>query len=183
MPAMFRLSSTVLMLLFSSAAYSACLHFGRNNDNSLCKSGPHVTARDKSHALGISNGLAHYLSRTDDFFVVKGNIPGHESAIYVRLPSRPYAQGKGYCGAGHEDYILLVDRVGNELNLSDAVLIQSCLKNISLASDRGDDPRQAVRPARPPMIADFDLINSDGVIQSKGVKIQKGKLLLIQGSN
>lgn len=171
------------MLLLSGAACSECVSLGVHDDYSLCKNGAHVTARSKSHALTMSKSLVGYLSHADDFFVVNGNISAREMAIYVRLPSRPSAAGEGYCGSGNEDYILLVDRTEDSLDLSDALLIQSCLKGTSLTSDQGDDPRQALKPASPPLLVTFDLIDAEGAIQPKGVVVEKGKLQLVRAND
>lgn len=47
--------------------------------------------------------------------------------------------GQGYCGAGYEDYLLLVEIRGKKLTLKDQFLLQSCLKSISMFIDQGDD--------------------------------------------
>jgi hypothetical protein len=47
--------------------------------------------------------------------------------------------GQGYCGAGYEDYLLLVEILKKELIFRDKFLLQSCIKSISVFIDQGDD--------------------------------------------
>ena len=56
-----------------------------------------------------------------------------------------------FCGAGSEHELLLLSLTSGKVRVEDRVLVQSCLKGIALANDRGDDPRDALsisyRPA------------------------------------
>jgi len=47
--------------------------------------------------------------------------------------------GRGYCGAGHEFYLLLMEAGHNKIMLHDQLLLQSCLKSISMFVDHGSD--------------------------------------------
>jgi hypothetical protein len=47
--------------------------------------------------------------------------------------------GRGYCGAGYEDYLLLLEISANKIVLRDQFLLQSCLKSISMLIEHGDD--------------------------------------------
>lgn len=61
--------------------------------------------------------------------------------ILSRELSRPDHMGRGYCGAGHEDYLLLVEKVRQKLVLRDKLLLQSCLESRLIYSTAGgDDP-------------------------------------------
>lgn len=69
---------------------------------------------------------------------------GAQAAIaIVRIPSNR-KNPSGYCGAGHEDYLAFFTVAGKKLVLNDSKLIQSCLKSISLVSDSGNDPKNAI---------------------------------------
>jgi hypothetical protein len=61
--------------------------------------------------------------------------------IFVRSPSRPGSMGRGYCGAGYEDYLLLVELEKKILVFRDQFLLQSCLNgNLIYTDDGQDDP-------------------------------------------
>jgi hypothetical protein len=64
--------------------------------------------------------------------------------VVIRKPST-VRRGMGFCGAGLEDYLLLLEVGNNKIVLKDELLLQSCLKSIALASDSGDDPIKALQ--------------------------------------
>lgn len=69
---------------------------------------------------------------------------GAQAAVaVVRVPSNR-KNPSGYCGAGHEDHLAYFTVAGKKLVLNDSKLIQSCLKSISLVSDSGNDPKDAI---------------------------------------
>ncbi len=80
----------------------------------------------------------------------------------VRLPSNP-GSPQGFCGAGHEDSLLLISIKNKHLRLQDQYLLQSCLQSISLISDQGDEPRDALIPMTFPWIARVEIITASQV--------------------
>jgi hypothetical protein len=58
--------------------------------------------------------------------------------LFVRVPSRD-SQGKGYCGAGTEDYVYLFSIKHESLNTIKEFQVQSCLKNFSIGVDEEKD--------------------------------------------
>lgn len=102
-----------------------------------------VTAKDNQNniAYEVAAGISKHLKRAEDVRLV-GNPSNPGSQLFIvmtREPSRPDAMGRGYCGAGYEDYLLLVEILGRKLLLRDQFLLQSCLKSISMYIDQGDD--------------------------------------------
>lgn len=61
------------------------------------------------------------------------------SILLTRELSKPRAMGKGYCGAGFEDYLLLTQITAKKIVLLDKINLQSCLDGISIFTDNGDD--------------------------------------------
>jgi hypothetical protein len=103
----------------------------------------HVIAKDneKNILYEVGATVAQHLTRADDIQLV-ANASNPKTQLFIvmaREPSRPKAMGRGYCGAGYEDYLLLVEILEKNLLLRDQLLLQSCLKNISMFIDQGDD--------------------------------------------
>lgn len=73
--------------------------------------------------------------------------------VLSREPSRPNSMGRGYCGAGYEEYLLLVETSHKKIELRDQFLLQSCLKSIAMLIENGDDLDDAANGLTP---------NSDG---------------------
>ena len=102
-----------------------------------------VLAKDKERNISysIDNAITRHIIRAEDIQLI-ANESKPEAQLFIvlaREPSRPSAMGQGYCGAGYEDYLLLVEMLGHKLILRDQFLLQSCLKSISMFIDQGDD--------------------------------------------
>lgn len=124
--------------------------------------------------LRLATRLATLLAPADEVFVVGQSASA--SAMVVRLPSRP-ASPQGYCGAGHEDYLLLLAIEAGELVLRDRLRLQSCLDNVALVSDEGDDPRDALIPLQWPYLVRFEVIaGADAGILKQTVRVDQGRL-------
>jgi hypothetical protein len=103
----------------------------------------HVIAKDGDNNImyDVAAGVSQHLIHADDIRLV-GSANGPKDQLFivmVREPSRPKSIGRGYCGAGYEDYLLLVEVLEKKLLLRDQLLLQSCLKSISIFIDQGDD--------------------------------------------
>ena len=103
----------------------------------------HVIAKDneKNITYEVAAAVSQHLARADDIRLV-GNASNPKAQLFIvmaREPSRPKAMGRGYCGAGYEDYLLLVEIIDRKLLLRDQLLLQSCLKSISMFIDQGED--------------------------------------------
>ncbi|MFC5740443.1 hypothetical protein [Dyella tabacisoli] len=183
--------SFLLSILLAAGAHADCLKL-RSSAGSyeLCKAHDKVLAKDEHGALKLDPRISAPIDQSDDFFAVDAALPKAENSeaensavIYVRIPSAPNAGGRGYCGAGDEDYMLLVERKERSLRLLDRLLIQSCLKNISLASDQGYDPRHALKTGVSPVIASFDLLlPGDSPVKKKQVILKDNKLLMLDST-
>lgn len=103
----------------------------------------HVTARDKEKNIkySVDDSISRHLKSANDIRFIAEN-KNSKTQLFIVLSreySKPGAMGQGYCGAGYEDYILLLEMLERKLVLRDQNLIQSCLKNISMFIDQGDE--------------------------------------------
>lgn len=180
-------SSLVLLMLIACSANADCVKLSAAAGHyALCETGNKVQANDVQGPLKLDPKIISQIKASDEFFVIDAfpaPITGNHSVILARIPSVPDAGGRGYCGAGHEDYMLLVERKDRSLRLLDRLLIQSCLKNIDLASDQGDNPRLAIKTGIAPIIASFDLMSADdSPAKARQVVLKDNKLLLIDAA-
>jgi hypothetical protein len=89
----------------------------------------------------ISNAVSDHLIRAYEARMIsdKSDQNGPLFIVLSREPSRPNSMGRGYCGAGYEEYLLLIEISRSKIELRDQFLLQSCLKSISMLIDHGDD--------------------------------------------
>lgn len=64
--------------------------------------------------------------------------------LFVRVPSRD-SQGKGYCGAGNEDYLYLFNIKKRNFRKVAQFGVQSCLKNLSIGIDELADIKESTK--------------------------------------
>lgn len=140
--------------------------------------------KSKDRKVRISKQLEKQLSIADDIFAITKKtflIENHPAFVIIARFASSLRKPEGYCGAGHEDYAILVKIKKNTLSLQDEILIQSCLKSISLVSDHGDDPRYAMKFTEYPEIARYQHMTApDFEIQSVHLIVENGKLRLIE---
>jgi hypothetical protein len=118
----------------------------------LSSHGTQVTLKVKNHhvvaqKLGkhfnyeVSNAVSDHLIRAENAHIIsdKSNESDPLFIVVSREPSRPNAMGQGYCGAGYEDYLLLIAVSSSKIQLRDKFLLQSCLKSISMLIEQGND--------------------------------------------
>lgn len=96
--------------------------------------------------------------------------------LLVRVPSNP-STPMGYCGAGHEDSLLLIEVHDQRLRLLDQMLLQSCLKTITLASSSGDHLGEALTPMAHPWVASFQR-EADDAEQRYCIRVQGRRLVM-----
>jgi hypothetical protein len=112
----------------------------------------------------VSAKLGLFLKEADESaFLFK--TPVKEKDLFVLLVREPSRQNRaaGYCGAGHEDYLLLVEAKNNKLKLLDKFLLQSCYKSLLLESDNDDEPEAALKidPVRSTITYRLDVDKAD----------------------
>jgi len=95
----------------------------------------------KNTSYEISNPASNHLMRAYDARIIsdKSDQNGPLFIVLSREPSRPNSMGRGYCGAGYEEYLLLLEISRTRIELRDQLLLQSCLNSISMLIDNGDD--------------------------------------------
>lgn len=138
--------------------------------------------RHRKQDLQIEPDLRKELSKADEAFVLSRWPFTFEAAPAFAVVTRTASRSQnteGYCGAGHEDHILLVSIDKDVVRLRDKVLVQSCLESISLVSDRGDSPREALSSSIYPEVARFQISTPpDFEISDKRVIIKNNKLVI-----
>lgn len=134
-----------------------------------------------TRALFIDDRLKDRLRDADEVQGInsKAFIIDHQPAFaaVVRLPSNSLSP-QGFCGAGHEDFLVLVSLKDERLFMLDEQLLQSCLQSLSLTSDQGDDPSDALQPMAFPWIAKVETISASQVGSvTRCIRIQGEKLV------
>lgn len=101
------------------------------------------TCAGQSHTVALAASLQRAVVGVTKLVVVGGGDFQQDGRRYLTLgvavPSKQ-TNGTGFCGAGTEDKLLLVELgKAHRLYLRDELEIQSCLKSFSLSSDQGTD--------------------------------------------
>lgn len=91
-------------------------------------------------SLQIDPALRRSLVSSNEFFSVaqKAFLVHGRSYFFIVTQTSSNHSGSGYCGAGTEDHLRLIelDKKQKRLIQKDSLLIQSCLKSISLQDDQ-----------------------------------------------
>jgi hypothetical protein len=136
---------TALAMATSTTSYATELILVSENGSRVTVNveNQHVTAKEKEKNINyqIDRPTSRSLAHANSISLIS-NASTLASQLFIVLTreySRPDAMGQGYCGAGYEDYLLLVEVFKKDLILRDRILLQSCLKTISMFIDKGDD--------------------------------------------
>jgi hypothetical protein len=120
----------------------------------------------------VAPDLSRHLILADEVKFI-GDASEKSSQLFIvlsREPSRPEGMGRGYCGAGYEDYLLLVELNARKLILRDTLLLQSCLNTTSMFVDHGDDnPAKLLIPSGDKSF-DYRMLEDDDKIRKLTVK-------------
>jgi hypothetical protein len=91
------------------------------------------------HKLKIDRALAKRLSAADEAAVLPADLVLKNGArakwLVLRTPSRLRGDA-GFCGAGHEDRLLLLRANSENVRVTGEFLVQSCLSSISMDVDQ-----------------------------------------------
>lgn len=152
----------ILIVLLSTAVCSLALASGNNTKQLQLALTPEKTIIIKAKAsktivvtqanrvIGtkIDPRFVKHLRLAEEVDLVFSNpiiqSKSQQFVVLVREPSRN-PQGTGFCGAGFEDYLLLIEVFSKQILLLDKFLLQSCLTSLELASDQGNNPLKAMR--------------------------------------
>lgn len=112
----------------------------------LTKAKMNLGTKVRDKGFTISRPLVAHFNSAEEYFPLIGvQENGRRFLVLgVREPSQR-VRPMGYCGAGFEDYVLLIEMVGRKAVLVESSLLASCMKSISLISDSGGDPSEAIR--------------------------------------
>lgn len=88
----------------------------------------------------MDKGVRQILQRSQELLPVfsQPSEAGDYLVFIARIHSKT-PQSSGYCGAGYEDHLFLLEYSQKHIALRDDFLLQSCLKSIALDTDSGDD--------------------------------------------
>ena len=145
------LSTATLFFLFSSFSVSATdisldleSHHGKfikitikNNVSRVVYDGEALNLDSGSKKIfSLSNAISSVGTRS---LILDGD---EFLWLFIRVPSRD-AQGKGYCGAGTEDYLYLFNIKRSDFRKVAQFRLQSCLKNLSIGIDELEDIKES----------------------------------------
>ncbi|MEO6590481.1 MAG: hypothetical protein ABIP06_14380 [Pyrinomonadaceae bacterium] len=141
------LGGLFLLLLQSLVdAQTLKVHTDANVNLQIKYSEKNVAAKNNHKSLKIEKALKTHLRDTDELvFLIKINNlkKKNQFLILSREPSRKN-RGAGFCGAGYEDFIFLIEVKENSLSILDKFLLQSCVKSIFLEPESIDDPLKGI---------------------------------------
>jgi|JI9StandDraft_1071089.scaffolds.fasta_scaffold133571_2 hypothetical protein len=135
-----RVAALVLGVLFATESPA-----GSNNDW-IVMVGKSPTIKMNGKQISLNRTLKAQMRSADEAVFLPVNIQvGPQKLVrwlVLRSPSR--ISGKsGFCGAGHEDRLLLIEISGLTAKRVDELLLQSCLKSISMDVDQLDELTKA----------------------------------------
>lgn len=123
------------------------IFFGDNRNVAILMKRGKVNAyyEDSSNAkekIAISPELATIISKSDatQYLMHDHRDNGNLAIIISSVPSKS-TSGAGFCGAGHEDYAVLIEKSNNMLISKDRYLLQSCLKSMTIDAE---DPERII---------------------------------------
>jgi hypothetical protein len=129
--------------LKSVFANGLILHTNNGEDVVFSTKMKNIIATNKNRSVNykVAKSISLYLHKAYETQLISEKIDSINMLfiILVREISRPSAMGQGYCGAGYEDHLLLVEILERKILLRDRLLLQSCLKSVSMFIDHGDD--------------------------------------------
>lgn len=114
-----------------------------------------------ARAVLLDGPLARELARASEVVSVGGDrgvLQGGRTFLVLGVAIPSVAKpGDGFCGAGTEDFLLLVEWKArpSKLELRDRLRVQSCIQSMELQSEQGSDLRTVLRSAGDP--ANFTL--------------------------
>jgi hypothetical protein len=170
-------------LFFASASLAATpLPDGSSLSLTLSQKGVQATVTPPhAHAVALEARLKTALAGASELFVVGQRGFAQEGHHYLVLaaakPSTAHG-GSGYCGAGTEDKLLLVEWLPPKqmLQLRDTMEIQSCLKTFELASDQGNELKKVLGGITDPAEIQLTWLNHPQYGDSpKSVKVRNQK--------
>jgi hypothetical protein len=102
-----------------------------------------VSAKDlgENIAYDVDRATSNHMKQADDIELLeyRTGVEDRLFVVLVRKFSRPGRMGQGHCGAGYEDYLLLIEPSNRKVMLRDELLLQSCLEGKLIDHDTGED--------------------------------------------
>ena len=126
----------------------------------------------------VSNSLADHLKKSFEVTLINTYNYAREPMFFIliREPSRPSSMGQGYCGAGYEDFLLLVKFDKKTFTLNDEYLLQSCLLTKSMRIEQSSmNPQDGLR-LNADGSYDFEIVEDD-YGEMRNIKIFHGKFI------
>jgi hypothetical protein len=98
----------------------------------------HAINLDTGKELRIDARLKQRLYRSEEIILLSrtDNSNRPHFVLLARAPSRPSAMGKGFCGAGYEENLILIEINDNVIRWKDQLELQSCLHSITIYTEK-----------------------------------------------
>lgn len=134
--------------------------------------------RDTQHArqtISVSPDVQALILHSDDLRFLVGD-PHSATGLAMILSTVPSTAlgGTGYCGAGKEEYAVLLQKRERALYLVDRYLLQSCLRSIAIDADAPDTVASGLSIDRPAFSLTFKLLG-DPAEQPTTLRVRDGK--------
>jgi hypothetical protein len=151
---------------------STCI---RSLDDKYTKFSPCET---KAGVIKADDRTSRILRPSDEIIPLLSTGSGNSRHLLMllRTPSTQ-KRSTGFCGAGHEDSLILVELSGQRMIFKDRLLIQSCVKSLALESDDPDAPADALAIDKSAGALTFRWLG-DAEGSSRLVKVAGGSLKL-----
>ena len=125
--------------------------------------------------ISVNADLSAVILKSDSMRFIMHN-PHDKTAIIISSEPSKNPGGLGFCGAGHEDYALLVEKKKNIVILKDRYLLQSCLKSITLDADDPEDVLTGLSFDSTTFSLSFKLLD-DSTQKNNFVSVKEGKFV------
>lgn len=140
---------SILVTVIAAAAGELTLPVDQNSHIYIHAGSQRAIAanRDGTIRYDVARPLSVHVLKAEALRLVshEGDSGTKQFIILSHELSRPGALGRGYCGGGYEDYLLLIEISGRRIILLDELLLQSCLTSIDLGDD---DPLRVLIPGK-----------------------------------
>lgn len=136
--------------------------------------------RDAPHrreVVSVSRELDSAIAHADALHFLLHD-PDTSSGLAIIVLSEPSTNtsGHGFCGAGTEDNVILIEKRNHTITYKDRYLLQSCLQSITLDADNPDDVLSGLSTDARAFTVTFKLLD-DPDKKMTTLTVKNGKLM------
>lgn len=175
--------AALVLPLQAAAAERIAIAFGDKSIVAIDVAGTVVTAHDRTAQaeVTVQPGLAAALvNATSASYLLHGE--GDQGGLAIIVLSEPSKKmgGTGFCGAGQEDYAVLIEKKHNVITFKARYLLQSCLRSVTVDATDPNDVRTGLQ-LDPAHFSWTSRRLEDAPAQKTTVRVQDGKFVTLQG--